>query len=384
MHNVIQNLLCVFVLVAITAPAWGRDLPCDSEQWLDAEKSMVITDLSVVNSSQAEGNGDWSFGRAMVGALGTSDNLGTRTYNWIDQFGKVRNLNGFNVVRRTPGGLLENWPRRGPAGSNVLAGKDLDLTRSPFRLLAIVFRPDLAGADKPAGEGRFVYGATNPQFGTKNLTVIFEFNLPTDIVFANGEQTTPAWWNRQIAELSTMSFGASYNQRLARLTNLFAKPTTGTSHISQVRTNDQYFGRGWDLREFHRDPDTMELIQRPVAQTPDTSLNTRGRSDLVAWVKENRDAILAGNFKVPERFLGGSSFLEDDVFAWFLGNRELDPQVRREFGMNTCNGCHGRETRTRFLHIEPRLAPDEAKLSRYLTNKMVQRARNLERQVCGN
>ena len=37
------------------------------------------------------------------------------------------------------------------------------------------------------------------------------------------------------------------------------------------------------------------------------------------------------------------------------------------FSLNTCNGCHGAETDTSFLHVFPRSLGQEASLSGFLT-----------------
>jgi hypothetical protein len=42
-------------------------------------------------------------------------------------------------------------------------------------------------------------------------------------------------------------------------------------------------------------------------------------------------------------------------------------QAMFRVSLNTCNGCHGGETNTSFLHIRPRQVGEKAFLSRYLT-----------------
>lgn len=43
-----------------------------------------------------------------------------------------------------------------------------------------------------------------------------------------------------------------------------------------------------------------------------------------------------------------------------------DNEARHEFSLNTCNGCHGDETNTPFLHISTRQAGAESQLSGFL------------------
>jgi hypothetical protein len=336
---------------------------CSAPNTVDATKSLVITDLTVVNDARASKTGAWSFARVFGAALPGASKLGEAAYDWLDLFGSVTSVNGFAVAPRTPGPMLQNWPE--------LADGNLDVKKAPLRLLAIVYRPDLVSAAAPAGEGRFVYGATDPLIGTKNLTVIFEFALPA------GKD-----WQRAFADLSLKSFGPAYNQRLQALTEAFLTPTDGRSHVMQVRTNEQYFGQGWDLREFKPDQHGARLVAAPVAQTPDPSLNRADAAELIDWIQANRGAIAQGTHTVPERVLGATGFLIDDFFFWLKSVPGLDEGTRHAFAKATCNGCHGGETGTRFLHIAPRLAVEPARLSVFLKAEMASRRSALEAAVC--
>jgi len=62
-------------------------------------------------------------------------------------------------------------------------------------------------------------------------------------------------------------------------------------------------------------------------------------------------------------FLAGSSI--NNLAPWLapgINNNE----ARHEFSLNTCNGCHGDETNTPFLHISTRQAGAESQLSGFL------------------
>ena len=357
-------------LAATIAKADDSDLPCAQSGWVKAASSLVITDLTVVNDVAARNEGPWSFAHALAGALPAAEHLGRAAYEWLDQYGTVTELNGFSVTPRTPGAFLSNWARVGAPDGTIGIGADLDPAKSPVRLLAIVFRPDLVHAQTaPQGEARLVFGATDRETGTKNLTIIFEYGLPDGFAWA------PAF-----AALSEVHFGPAYNTALQALTARFVEASGGETHLLRLRTNEQYFGQGWDLREFHVDGAGARFVQTPVAQTPDLSLN--GNGDLLQWINDNAAAVHAGQYELPEKFLGGTGFLVDDHFAWFKGAPGLDPGLRADFAKNTCNGCHGRETDTRFLHIAPRLAVEPAALSPFLKAQLPIRRARLEAQVC--
>lgn len=328
-------------------------LPCGTAGWVDASRSLVITDLSVVNDARARKTGAWSFARAMAAVLPAAGvGLGAATEAWLDQFGSVESLNGFKLAPRTPGPLLDNWSR---------SGGELVMSRAPLRLLAVVYRADVA-------EGRLLFGATDVEAGKKNLTVAFEFGLP-------GEAAT---WGPKFAALSLLPFGPAFNNELENLTNAILSE----GHINQVRTNEQFFGQGWDLREFKPNAAGSRLIQVPVAQTPDIALAGPDGGDLVAWLAANGDAVKSGKFQIPRQYLGASAFLEDDQFQWLKGVDGLDEGVRAAFARNTCNGCHGPETETRFVHIAPRVGLETAKLSPFLLSEMTTRRVALEKAVC--
>lgn len=378
MNILTKGLMAVCATGLLASPVRAADLPCNETTWIKAERSLLISSLDVVNDARASQDGVWSFSHVMTSALALSDgHAGATTYQWLDQWRTLTNLNGFPVGPRSPGIILAEWPR--PGGIAPELSQDLDLTKAPFRLLAIVFRPDLRTEAKPQGEGRFVFGATSGDQGKANMTVIFEFALP-ELPSAEGNLS----WAKAIAELSLEQDGQQYLQRLQRLTDLFLAPNEGHSHLAQVRTNEQLFGQGWDLREFHLASGGKYLEQAPLANNPDISMNSgTGSPQLLAWVDASREQILRGDFEVPANMLAGSFLVLDDTFRWLAQTQELPEDVKMAFARGTCNGCHGTHTGTRFLHVEPRIESRASRLSSFLKGELPKRAQALEKQVCG-
>src|SRR5690606_20888606 len=122
----------------------------------------------------------------------------------------------------------------------------------------------------------------------------------------------------------------------------------------------------WELREFTLSsagllqPDTVKL-------TPDSGF--MGAAIVADFVNENESAILIERHDVPETFagvafLGGSSI--NDLGPWEAPGI-INNEARHKFSLNTCNGCHGNETNTPFLHISTRAAGAESQLSGFLT-----------------
>jgi hypothetical protein len=240
--------------LAVACGCSGATEPADAEnvaqaqqtlEAIDASRELMITDLSVVNdpvrtvpASTAKPlpeQGTWSFGTLMsnmAGPVHASDFVLRLFQNWQRDF----TVNGATSPARPAiqATLLDPWPK--------LSNGKLDLSKSPLRLLAIVYRPDLLNVSsagrKQAGEGRFVFGVLGPTGSPLPFTVILEYELPAK---------TPAEvraWAKAFHFLGTLALGsAQYNQTLAQITAHFAgkdacKDKPNGSCINQVRTNE--------------------------------------------------------------------------------------------------------------------------------------------------
>jgi hypothetical protein len=270
---------------------------------------------------------------------------------------------------------------------NKTAAGKLDLDQSPFRLSAIVNRIDLGGASiygsgRP-GELRFIFGVKKPESGCGffPFSVIFEYSGP-------GETCDEVRsWAKQWVALSQLPLGGpDYNAALQAITDPITRANAAPgkangSALIRLRTNEKallhYPGHlRWELREFRLDAGTHLLALDTVKQTPDVSLNN---TDVITqYVNENAAAIKADQHLVPDRFPGTESFLgasslatEDPAVAnadettHFHAPGILDNEARFHFSLNTCSGCHIRETGNGFLHVDPQAMP--ATLSRFLT-----------------
>jgi hypothetical protein len=67
-------------------------------------------------------------------------------------------------------------------------------------------------------------------------------------------------------------------------------------------------------------------------------------------------------------FLAGAIF--NDIDFWFAPN-VANNEARHKLSLNTCNGCHGAETNTGFLHVFPRFPGEESFLSGFMTGTLV-------------
>ncbi|MFZ5440216.1 MAG: CARDB domain-containing protein [Myxococcota bacterium] len=325
---------------------------------IDAGSELLITDLRVVEDARATG-GAWSFGSLMTSMAGPHA-APAFVESWLRQWSAPQLINGFTVPARPAiqSMVLDPWPR-------TSAG--LDLSRAPFRLLAIVNRLDLRDlAHGSAGEGRFIFGVLDRNGAPLQFTVILEFNLPA---------TTAAdvrRWADDFHTLGALERGSpAFNTALEAITNRFSGPNAAPgrpngSAINQVRTNEIALAAPWELREFTLDANG-QLRQSPPMQTPDLSFN--GSSSLATFINTNEAALLAGNHAVPTTFLGrpflGGNAPTEPGFFWNASGVSSEALFR--FSVNTCNGCHAGDTGTRFTHVSPRSAGAESPLSGFLT-----------------
>ncbi len=401
----------------------------------DAAKELVITDPSVIEApvettfdpsrpSGTDRRGAWSFGRLVHNMLPRGQRDDARAASafvnaWLEHW----------LVDQSPNPAVSPSAARPNIQALVLgpwrtasgcAATDtscvLDLTKAPFRLLAIVNRPDLriVASDGRAigGEGRFVFQVVGPTLGRnveggpievidatprpQKFTVIFEYSLPV-----KDDAGTLAWaerWHR----LGAVGFGEAFNAHLRNLTNDFSGPDADRRRpngnaLNQVRTNEvatlgaRRFGaeaplsvpQFWELREFHLtsaglaqhtvnlEPSRDFDVARPAFAPP---MGTRS-TELASWMIANEEAILASREVLPAELSGNSALVGSTPYgAWGRAAGNTAPhsfvtadgvrvadRVRDELAADTCAGCHRHESATptpHFMHLSDRRAID--------------------------
>lgn len=401
----------------------------------DAAKELVITDPSVIEApvettfdparpSGTDRRGAWSFGRLVHNMLPADRRDDPRAASalvteWLGQWLADQSPNALvspSAARPNIQALVLG-PWRAASGCAPTDGACvLDMTKAPFRLLAIVNRPDLRIVAKDGsatgGEGRFVFQVVGPTLGRnvvggpieiidptprpQKFTVIFEYSLPV-----KDDAGTLAWaerWHR----LGSVGFGTAFNALLRDVTNDFAGPDADPRRpngnaLDQVRTNEvatqgaRRFGaeaplsvpQFWELREFRLT--TTGLVQHTVNLEPSRDfdvarpafvppLGTRS-AELASWLIANEDAILASREVLPPEMSGNSALVGSAPYgAWGRAASNTAPhsfvtadgvrvsdRVRDEFAADTCAGCHRHESATptpHFMHLSDRRAID--------------------------
>jgi hypothetical protein len=335
---------------------------CSASTPVNALKELFIVDPSVVNSAEANNagatGGSLSFHRTMRTLAGGQD-VAQFTERFFQNW-QTTQFVGRGITEARPGvsSLLDPsqgfWPR--------LPDGRLDMQKAPFRLLGVANRMDLFGtaSNKPNGEGRLVYGLFFPGDATRDpakgigqtFSVIFEFNLPSTHSLRDWAQRWHSMGAMNFGVNSTGMNSASFNGVLfSNVVNEFVSP----ANLSQVRTNEIHFASPWQLREFALS--NGSLIAATTKQSPEPTLNNS--TELLNWVRANKNAILSNTHVVPDSLLGGTSN-EDfprfcgqgpcdtspDTFAgtrWLINTAAqsgIEESVRFAFASQTCNGCH--------------------------------------------
>lgn len=423
----VTNIICTNVVVAGVPTQNITNLQALLDRPIFWDKSLLITDLSVVEdprrtfdpcTGRGTKMGAWTFGRLMADMANqpaTGIHPSDFARRWLRSWQTDQVINFDTVNQRNAeiiAQVIQDWEAAsgGPE-------KPLDLSIAPFRLLAIVNRVDLrlnpgyggpTGDDpcNPAclgGEGRFVFSLIRDAFkggegrppapgygggteGGGNLcepapfTVIFEYCVPKRTC-AEIKSYAEEWY-----KLSLIEFGGIFNAALEQITDQFAargadparKPNQ--SALNQLRSNELLVDP-WELREwklFGNDSDAGHLREVTVKQTPDIAHNFQ--KIIAEFCLANAAEILAEKHTVPLMwrspgkpevpFLGGVAPMSTKDFFWDgppPAATSMPNEIRHRFSLNTCNGCHAGETRTAFTHVFPRPAGAPAALSDFLT-----------------
>jgi hypothetical protein len=335
---------------------------------IDAFKELVVVDEAVMSDDSAKNatSGALGFRHMMARLTGDSEDASATTRAWLGEW--------------APASLRCGWLRARPEnGCDATCGScsehRLDLSRAPFRLIAVANRVDLSEpTGQGAGEGRVLFAATDgpgddPRSSPLSVTVIFEFRLPGDRV---------DWASRWHALGAHRATDAGYVRSLTEITERFVR----AEELAQVRINDGATSSRAVMHEFHLA--SKRFVRTGLRRTPTRASD--GSEELRAFVNANEDDILADRYELPDAMLTDRVELGG---AWILPG--VDEPLRRAFAANTCDGCHGREhpTTDGGFHVSPH-GKGEAKLSRFLfdpahrqDDELTRRASVLARLACG-
>jgi hypothetical protein len=384
-------------------------LPLQSSCTVVPAKELFITDVSVVDDCyrttfgqtcpppvQPATRGAWTLAGLLPGVFGTSNTttLSTLTLDWLHNWLVDGSINGDPVPARKKMQALVINPWLVASGNTG----QLDLKVAPFRLTAIVARLDLREPDpkRTGGELRFVFNlldlSQSPP-ATTPFNLILEYGLDA----ANCQDILS--WATSFHALGSVPFGANYDADLEaitdRVTAIGASPLKPNgSAIDQIRTNEIFLTlqttQLWELREFHTvDAQTGHgLIESTVAETP--AFSTDFTQPVADFIINNAGSIYPPppgppDYTVPltfegDPFRGGAAphpangqgqpnlVWDGPPPACSSFTTTTQKQARGVFSLNTCQGCHGKETAILdFVQVEQRDPGHAAALSVFLT-----------------
>jgi len=332
---------------------------------IDPHRSLLVTDAAVLGDpartvDPCMGSARlpvWSFGYLMTELVAQRPDITPQEFvrQWLTLFGTPQSVNGQMVApRNVEAVLLKPWADTG-----------FDLSRIPFRLLAIVNRLDLRQGPLQVGENggevRFIFGAVDLAHECRPLrfTAIVEYGVRRKSCHEVQD------WARQWAALSELEpADPRYRAALESLTRplVTSDPAIRKSNhswLDQLRTNEADLGTDgvWEMRQFRLDPRKGTLRQEPLTMTPRGDLNSTPALGL--FLHSITGGLNRHDYRVPRSSPSGTPWLgavarlsSADTF-WDAPNYR-DKASRHFFALNTCTGCHGRETNTAFVHIDPR------------------------------
>jgi len=381
------------------------------QEGIDPGRQLMITDLRVVEdpvrtNPDSGRQATWTFKYLVENMAGAHDPA-EFVLRWLELWEQDQTVNGHVAEARPSIRELVIDPWMAASG-----GHRLDLTKAPFKLLAIVNRMDLRVHVEEevftAGEGRFVFGLLTPDglplppsAGTVpgGFTVIFEYELIAQSMRELGE------WTMLWRDLKQFHLGSrDYNSALERVTRRFtdhgrAGGKPNGSALNQIRSNEIALAIPWELREFVIDGQVGWLRPETVALTPDT-IELNGTPAFTEFINTYGAEIMQGTAQLDPEAFGASSLsgpfqpsdFPDFESRTFTTNPLIGPfsdipwsaagivdnDARHAFALNTCNGCHRDETGTAFLqvgfppdHDLPRTLASPAALAAFLTGTEV-------------
>ena len=139
-----RALFILLLAIAFARAAVAEDCTFHTPTDVVTAKELMITDLSVVNDARASGpNGPWSFGGLMEAMAPKPEDAGRFVKAWLKTWQTSTLINGFPLEARPDieKVIVAPWMQRD--GANSFESWQVNFANAPFRLLAIVYRPDL-------------------------------------------------------------------------------------------------------------------------------------------------------------------------------------------------------------------------------------------------
>ena len=240
--------------------------------------------------------------------------------------------------------LHHSWRQYSPEG---------DLNHAPFRLLAVVFRPDLARDEKSGGEVRLVFCGYDESGLPLDFYAIFEFG-----VWVAGPHELKAW-TKEWARLSQSPTNAG-------AVRLLVEKAISKSRSRRLRMNINVNENGdWHFLQFDAKSDGTLVPAANLTASPQEALGCSQK--LTKWIVARKKTYFKEAPPVALEF--GKDLAAQDLHytdSLFWTPLSLDDGLRARFAISTCNGCHSTETKAPFAHVGKRAVGSDPELSGFL------------------
>lgn len=286
------------------------------------------------------------------------------------------------------------WMQRDGVGKEEIDSWVPASETAPFRLLAIVNRPDLhqreaVGKASSFGQVRFVYCLVKSTFEGSirdRPCTSFLMSVEVDILSdGNSEEVVRrfllAWTDLRSLDPTMLTSLDRFAVIMEALGELSA--VSVAVNINEIET-DLALGKSpaldatWVMRSFILDPLTGD--PRPIAIA---SYRDRTWIAKICGILEELQPVLVSEMPALVRDAQSNATRSDLTATMSLSDSrseissivretcpKLDPSwfepLTQSLAEGTCNGCHGTVTDTLFTHISPRDVGREARLSRFL------------------
>jgi hypothetical protein len=335
----------------------------------------VVDDLDFDSDPSTSQGGPWTFANVFAQAI----NLGQSSAASSSQIQMAADQWSSDLTTKVSpdsdtffqGGvkvLFEQWPA---------SSGHYPLNAVPLRLLAVVNRIDLAhsdtkmcpqpGQDMQGAEIRFVYQGIGPTENTDYLRLIVEFVAPC-LSPLDLRGLGKSW-------MGLAAYAPSADRTyIAGLETLLGTwiPKSSAARIRMIVQSPGLIGV-WASREYpfsNTGPVRSTLSQELKLDFAACDLPA---SDIGKFARSNTAQIIASHYTTPGSLQTQQSAINaSDLFVLtLLGDQALPAdqldQVRHSLSINTCRGCHSRETSTAGFQIGVRKRTYASDLSAFLT-----------------
>lgn len=314
--------LLAFAAVATTAcssPNPGVGVDAGTIPSIDRERSLVWIDPAIVDDPSVVG-----LARVMS-AISADAHGGTMLRDWFNAFATTA-----HSERLGPALLIEELE------SNLGADPSTwDLDSLPFVVTAVHNRIDLGPRDGDCGELRVSLASTHPIYAPLHL--IFLFRQPGSDCLATA---------RRWADLSTLDGDALVTAAMDLLDEGLTADNFLLAETVELTVSP------WEWRQWRWSDPTAPPTNPPLFQTVDVArLNQPGplRTDFLAFVDANSEALLRRDLKIPTQFRARSARVPPGV-----ARERLDlpnPELAAAIEIVGCPACH--TTDAEFVQTSP-------------------------------